>query len=167
MNSLSKLQKLLLLFLVAVVLGSVMYHNHPSMDGLQAQLETKAPALFKLFTLGEAVYFGGMILMALGLGKSLGSNLLVWPGKLKEIMTSDAQPLSNARLFWFGFICNVVGSLTFAGIGLYVAAEILPGGSKTLIPASLVDMAFTLAVRFAFYRRFSRAPRVAEEPLAG
>lgn len=157
MNTLSKREKLLLLFLLVLLVGSVLYHNHPRMDGLQAQLETKAPALFKLFSLGEAVYFAGMILMALGLGKSLGGNLLTWPGKLRDIMTSTGQPLANARLFWFGFACNVVGSMTFASIGLYVAAEILPSGSRTLIPACLIDMAFTLAVRYAFYRRFARA----------
>ena len=162
MSSISKREKLLILILVALLVGSVIYHNRPSMDGLQEQLETKAPTLFKLFTVGEAVYFGGMILMALGLGKSLGGNLLSWPGKLKEMMKSEGQPLANAGLFWFGFTCNVLGSLTFGGIGLYVAAEILPGGMKTLVPASLIDMTFSLAVRFAFYRRFSRAPQAAD-----
>ena len=141
--------------LLALLVGSLAYHNHPSMSGLEQQLKSKAPTLFKLFTIGEVVYFGGMILMALGLGKSLGGNLLSWPGKLKEMMQSQGQPLANARLFWFGFACNVLGSLTFGGIGLYVAAEILPGGMKTLVPASLTDMTFSLAVRFAFYRRFN------------
>lgn len=148
--------------LLALLVGSLVYHNHPSMDGLEQQLKSKAPTLFKLFTIGEAVYFGGMILMALGLGKSLGGNLLSWPGKLKEIMQSQGQPLANAGLFWFGFVCNVLGSLTFGGIGLYVAAAILPGGMKTLVPASLTDMTFSLAVRFAFYRRFNGGSQTAK-----
>jgi hypothetical protein len=53
----------------------------------------------------------------------------------------------------------VLGSLTFGAIGLYVAAEIIPDGSKTLIPASIIDMTFSLFVRFAFYRRFSKTPQ--------
>lgn len=159
LDALSRRQKLALLVLVSLIVVSVLYHNHPSLDGLQEQLETRAPMLFKLFLTGEAVYFFGMILMALGLGTSLGPNLATWPGKLKAIMTSaDPEGLAHAGVFWAGFACNVLGSLTFSVIGLYVAARILPGGALTLVPACLVDIAFSLAVRFAFYKRF-RKPR--------
>lgn len=161
LSSLTSREKILIAGLLALVVGSVLYHNHPHMDGLQEQLETKAPVLFKLFVIGEGVYFGGMVMMALGLGKSLGPNLATWPGKLKEMMESRGQALANAKIFWFGFVCNVIGSLTFGAIGLYVAAEILPGGSKTLIPASMVDMGFSLFARLAFYRRFRTSPEAA------
>lgn len=157
-DKLSTAQKIALLCIVALLVGSILYHNHPNMDDLQQQLETKAPTLFKLFLAGEAIYFAGMILMAVGLGKSLGSNLLTWPGKLKEMMSAENTGLASAKIFWLGFACNVLGSLTFGAIGLYVAAKIIPGGSETLIPASIVDMTFSLFVRFAFYRRFSTVP---------
>jgi hypothetical protein len=158
LNALSTKQKVALLIIVALVVGSILYHVHPNMDGLQEQLESKAPTLFKLFLMGEAIYFAGMIMMAVGLGKSLGPNLLTWGGKLKEMMSAENQILASAKFFWVGFACNVIGSLTFGLIGLYVAAEILPSGSKTLIPASMMDMSFSLFVRLAFYRRFSKAP---------
>ncbi len=160
LDSLSSRQKLVLILLAALIVGSVLCHNHPRMDGLQAELESKAPALFKLFIVGEAIYFAGMVLMAVGLGTSLGPNITTWPAKLKEMMSSEGQTLANARAFWLGFLCNVLGSMTFGGIGIYVAAEILPSGAATLIPAAMVDMGFSLFVRYAFYRRFSR-PRAA------
>jgi hypothetical protein len=173
LDGLSSRQKVALLILVCLVVGSVLYHNHPNMDDLQEQLRTRAPVMFKIFILGEGVYFSGMVMMALGLGTSLGSNLATWPGKLKDMMMSENHGgLANAKVFWLGFACNVLGSLTFASMGLYVAARILPGGALTLVPASLVDIAFSLAMRYAFYKRFSRPPGLQEksspgEPTAG
>lgn len=151
---LSAREKALLLLVVVLVAASVLYHNHPNMDGLQEQLRTKAPTLFKIFLGGEAIYFGGMVMMAAGLGASLGANPLTWGSKLKALLSASSPGLARGGLFWVGFACNVVGSLTFGLIGLYVAAEILPNGSKTLVPASAVDIAFSLLVRYVFYRRF-------------
>ncbi len=153
-EKLSPREKLLLLLMLGLLVASVLYHNHPHMDGLQEQLRSKAPALFKLFVVGEGVYFSGMLLMAAGLGASLGPNPLLWAGKLKELLSAASPGLARGGLFWLGFACNVIGSLTFGLIGIYVAAEILPNGSKTLIPASIVDIGFSLLVRYLFYRRF-------------
>jgi hypothetical protein len=159
LDALSTRHKVVLALIGCLLVGSVLYHNHPHMDGLQEELRTRAPLLFKVFLLGEAIYFLGMLLMALGLGKSLGRNLASWPGKLKEMMSSaHSTGLANAHAFWIGFGCNVVGSVTFASLGLYVAVKLLPGGALTLVPACLVDLAFSLAVRLAFFKRF-RGPQ--------
>lgn len=147
--------KIVLIALAGLVVASVLYHNHPDMNALQEQLRTRAPAMFKLFLAGEAVYFAGMILMATGLGTSLGPNPLTWKSKVQQMLSAEGPGLTRAKLFWVGFACNVLGSLTFGVIGLYVAAEILPGGAATLVPAAFVDMAFALLVRYAIYRRFA------------
>ncbi len=125
------------------------------MNGLQGELQTKAPALFRLFLVGEGIYFAGMLLMATGLGASLGPNPLAWPSKFRVLMSAESPGLAKAKLFWLGFLMNAFGSLTFASIGLYVAITLLPHGAPTLIPASLMDLAFSLFVRYGFYRKFS------------
>ena len=151
----SKLTKAGLVVLLLLVVASLALHHHPSMDGLQEELKTKAPALFRIFVLGEAVYFLGMFGMAAGLGASLGANPLRWAARFRELMGAATPTLAKARLFWVGFVLNALGSLTFASLGLYTAATILPHGSRTLVPAALVDLGFSLAVRFGFYRKFS------------
>lgn len=144
--------------LVALLLASIVYHNHPQMNGLQEELKSKAPTMFKLFLAGEAVYFAGMVLMAAGLGASLGAKPWLWKSKLQSMLSAESPGLAKAKLFWAGFACNVIGSLTFGLIGLYVASQVLPGGAKTLVPASLVDICFSLFVRAVFFRRFTRKP---------
>jgi hypothetical protein len=155
--ALSRAQKAGLLTIAALLIASLLMHNHPSMDGLHDQLKAKAPTLFKLFVLGEGVYFLGMILMTLGLGASLGPNPLTWTGKLRELMAAPAPNLARARLFWLGFLANAAGSTTFAVLGIYVALRILPGGTWTLGLAASIDLGFSLLVRLAFYRRFTRS----------
>ena len=155
-KSLSQREKIGLLVVACLIGGSVLMHNHPNMDVVQGQLKLKAPGMFRFFMTGEAVYFVGMLLMAMGLGGSLGPNPLKWGARLHELMNVASPGLVNARLFWLGFACNVYGSITFGGICLYVALEIIPGGARTLVPAALVDLAFSLFVRYAIYRRLSK-----------
>lgn len=141
--------------ILGIVILSILSHHHPSMDGLQEELRQKAPALFRIFVLGEGVYFAGMLVMAAGLGASLGRNPLRWGQQMKMLLSATSPSLSKARLFWVGFAMNVIGSLTFAGLGIYAALTILPHGASTLVPAALVDLTFSLSVRFGLYRRLS------------
>lgn len=144
--------------ILGIVILSLVSHHHPSMDGLQEELRQKAPALFRIFVLGEGVYFAGMLVMAAGLGASLGRNPLRWGQQMKTLLSATSPSLSKARLFWAGFAMNVVGSLTFAALGIYAALTILPHGASTLVPAALIDLTFSLSVRFALYQRLSGAP---------
>ncbi len=129
------------------------------MDGLQEELRNKAPNLFRVFVVGEGIYFTGMFLMATGLGASLGPNPLLWGKKVKEMMSAATPTPSRGRLFWVGFLMNALGSLTFGSLGIYAAATLLPHGARTLIPAALADLAFSLVVRLGFYRKLSKAQK--------
>lgn len=130
------------------------------MEGLQQQLASQAPQLFRLFLTGEAVYFAGMVVMALGLGAKLGRNPLLWGATLQSLASRETDGSSQSGVFWLGFLANVVGSLTLGFVGLYAALFVLPGGSPWLVPASLVDMGFALVTRWVFFRRFRRRSAV-------
>lgn len=161
MGSLSKVKphNFAFLLVLVLVLASVIVHAHPSMGSLHDELEAKAPVLFKIFIAGEGVYFGGMFLMALGMGTSLGLNPLVWAEKFRSLKAAGSSKLTYAKLFWVGLFFNAVGATTFSAIGIYVALVILPHGSWTLVPAAMIDIGFSLFARVVIYKRFGSAKR--------
>lgn len=151
----SRPRNLAFLLVLGLIVASVIAHVHPSMGNLHDELKTKAPAVFKMFIAGESIYFSGMILMALGMGTSLGLNPLGWAEKFRSLKATDGSKMVYAKLFWFGLALNAVGAVTFSAIGIYVAFAILPHGSWTLVPAAIIDIGFSFFARAAIYKRFS------------
>jgi hypothetical protein len=93
----------------------------------------------------EALFIGGLALMAWSVGIRLGPNPLQWRARMDAILAR----LNSSPLFWAGLALNTIGAI---GTGVVVVVAItagLPTSAWGLLVLPLGDLTLTAAVRGA------------------